>query len=121
MLLFPDSFHSTSLDLDDWGMAQGSGVGLEFQNQCETLNATCKWDLYFWQTGANSPFLPLVSSGIQLSLLPVLVEWRRRYRFEMEMDSEVARYHSAIPVIECLSASGMLAILLLSQRALHAD
>lgn len=39
----------------------------------------------------------------------------------MEMNSEVARYHSAIPVIECLSASGLLAILLLSQQALHAD
>jgi len=38
----------------------------------------------------------------------------------MEVDSEVARYHSAIPVVECLSASGTPAILLLSQQALHA-
>lgn len=73
---------------------------------------------------ANRDKLPFASPSIIRNtafITPVLVEWRRRYCSEMEMDSEVARYHSAIPVIECLSASGMPAILLLSQQAPHAD
>ena len=72
MLLFPDSFHSTSLDLDYWRIAYGSGPGVEFWNQCKTL-----WDLCFWQTGTISPLLPPLWSGIQLSLLSILVEKER--------------------------------------------
>lgn len=39
----------------------------------------------------------------------------------METDGEAVGYRSTIAIIECLSAPGMLAILLLSQQALHAD
>lgn len=56
MLLFPDSFHSNSLDLDYWGMARGSGAGMGFQNQCETSHATCI--CAFSKLGQTSPSFP---------------------------------------------------------------
>lgn len=34
---------------------RGREQGMGFYNWCETLNATCKWDLCFQKTGTNFP------------------------------------------------------------------
>lgn len=118
--VLPDTTGDREVGRPVWLFTCGSYIELYWGAQQVENRATCKWDLCLQHTETSSPLLPLILSEVQLFLLQVQVE-RRRWGFEMEMDWEVTGCHSAVPVIECLSASGMLAILLLSQQALRAD